>query len=66
MAAAVHWGLKVTKDANISLLTLTKQLLLVTFCDTLAGIEVSFWTDGTKDGTETTDGQTDMEAEIVI
>ena len=36
-----------TKDAYFSLLTRTKQLLLVTFCDTLAGIEVSFWADGT-------------------
>ena len=29
--------------------------ILVTFCDMLAGIEVSFWTDGTG----TTDGWTD-------
>ena len=36
-----------TKDAYFSLLTCTKQLLLVTFCDTLAGIEFSFWADGT-------------------
>ena len=61
-----------TKDAYFSLLTRTKQLLLVTFCDTLAGIEVSFWADGTErtDGrTEPngrTDGQTDVEVEIVI
>ena len=61
-----------TKDAYFSLLTRTKQLLLVTFCDTLAGIEVSFWadrrTDGTgrTDGTRRTDGQTDVEVEIVI
>ena len=51
-----------TKDAFISLLTRTKQLLLVTLCDTLAGIEVSFWVDGTG----RTDGQTDVEVEIVI
>ena len=44
-----------TKDAYFSLLTRTKQLLLVTFCDTLAGIEVSFWADGTG----RTDGRTD-------
>ena len=44
-----------TKDAYFSLLTRTKQLLLITFCDTLAGIEVSFWADGT----ERTDGRTD-------
>ena len=36
-------------------LTRTKQLLLVTFCYTLAGIEVSFWADRTGQ----TDGQTD-------
>ena len=45
-----HWGLRVTQDAYFSLLTHTKQLLLVTFCDMLAGIEVSFWTDGTTEG----------------
>ena len=59
-----------TKDAYFSLLTRTKQLLLVTFCDTLAGIEVSFWADGTgrTDGRtdERTDGQTNVEVEIVI
>ena len=56
-----------TKDAYFSLLTRTKQLLLVTFCDTLAGIEVSFWADGNgrTDG-RTPDGQTDVEVEIVI
>ena len=31
-----------TQDAYFLLLTHTKQLLLVTFCDTLAGIEVRF------------------------
>ena len=36
-----------TQNEYFSLLTHTKQLLLVTFCDTLAGIEVSFWVDGT-------------------
>ena len=60
----------VTQHAYFSILTHTKQLLLVTFCDTLAGIEVSFWADGTgrtngrTDGR--TDGQTDVEVEIVI
>ena len=44
-----------TKDAYFSLLTRTKQLLFVTFCDTLAGIEVSFWADGTG----RMDGRTD-------
>ena len=42
-----HRGLRVAQDAYFSLLTHTKQLLLVTFCDTLAGIEVSFWADRT-------------------
>ena len=73
-----HWGLRVTQDAYFLLLTHTKQLLLVTFCDTLAGIEFSFWPDGTgrTDGRtngrtdertdERTDGQTEVEVEIVI
>ena len=47
------------KDAYFLLLTCTKQLLLVTFCDTLAGIEVSFWADGTGRTDERTDGWTD-------
>ena len=49
-----HWGLRVTQDAYYSLLTHTKQLVLVTFCDTLAGIEVRFGRtepDGRTDGT---------------
>ena len=54
-----HWGLRVTQDAYFSLLTHTKQLLLVTFCDTLAGIEVSFWADGTGRMNGWTDGWTD-------
>ena len=48
-----------TKDAYFSLLTRAKQLLLVTFCDTLAGIEVSFWADGTGRTDGRTDGWTD-------
>ena len=59
-----------TQNAYSSLSTHTKQLLLVTFCDTLAGIEVSFWADGTgrtdERTDERTDGQTDVEVEIVI
>ena len=59
-----------TQDAYFSLLTHSKQLLLVTFCNTLAGIEVSFWADGTGRTDERTDGrtdgQTDVEVEIVI
>ena len=57
-----HWGLRVTQD--VSLLIHTKQLLLVIFCDMLAGIEVSFWVDGRTNGRK--DGQTDVEVEIVI
>ena len=60
-------------DAYFLLLTYTKQLLLLTFCDMLAGIEVSFLggqnrTDGrTEPRTEPrTDGQTDVIVEIVI
>ena len=52
-----------TQHAYFSLLTHTKQLLLMTFCDTLTGIEVSFWTDRTRrtepDGRNRTDGWTD-------
>ena len=48
-----------TKDAYFLLLTRTKQLLFVTFCDTLAGIEVSFWADGTGRTDGRTDGWTD-------
>ena len=40
-----------------SLLTHTKQLLLVKFCDTTAGIGASFRTHSRTD--ETTDGQTE-------
>ena len=42
-------GLRVTQDAYFSLLSHTKQLLLVTFSDTTAGIEASFRTDGRTD-----------------
>ena len=45
-------------------MTHTKQLLLVTFCCTTAGIEDSFWTDGGRTAEE--EGQTDVEVEIVI
>ena len=61
-------GLRVTQNAYFSLLTLTKKLLLVTFCDPTAEIGVSFWTHGwtERNGTERTDGQTDVKVEIVI
>ena len=55
-----------TKDAYFSLLRRTKQLLLVTFYDMLAGIEVSFWADGTGRNYGRTDGHTDVEVEIDI
>ena len=35
-------GLVVTKNAYFSLLMHIKQLLFVTFCDTISGIEASF------------------------
>ena len=55
-----------TKNAYFSLSTYIKQLLLVTFCDTTAGIGVSFRTDARTDGGQTEEGQTDVEVEIVI
>ena len=56
--------LKVTKNVDFSLLINIKQLLFVTFCDTTAGIRATFRTDGR---THTrTEGQTDVEVEIVI
>ena len=39
-------GLRVTHNAYFSLLTHTKKLLLVTFCDPTAKTGVSFWTHG--------------------
>ena len=68
------WGLRVTKNAYFSLITHTKQLLLVTFCYAAAGIRASFRTHGRTDGRRTdgrtdggrTEGQTDVEVEIVI
>ena len=58
-----HWGLRVTQDVHFSLLTHTKQVLLLTFCDTAAETEVSVRIHGNR--TET-DGQTNVEVEIVI
>ena len=46
-------------------MTHAKQLLLVTFCDTTAGIGATFQTHTQTDGRRT-EGQTDMEVEIVI
>ena len=62
------WGLRVTQNAYFSLITHTKQLLLVTFCDPTAGIAVSFWTHGRRTAAEAeaAEGQTDVKVEIVI
>ena len=49
-----------TQDVYFLLLTHTKQLLLMTFCQTTAGNGATFRNDGM------TDGQTDVEVEIVI
>ena len=60
--------MRVTQDTYFSLLTHTKQLLLVTFCHTAAGIGGSFRTHERTDGRmeEEAEGQTDVEVEIVI
>ena len=42
------WGLRVTQNAYFSLITHTKQLLSVTFCDPTADTRVSFWTHKRK------------------
>ncbi len=53
-----HRGLRVTQGAYFLLLTHTKQSLLVTFCDTPAGIEVIIRTHGRNERTEIwTDGR---------
>ena len=54
-----HWGLRVTQDAYFLLLTHTKQLLLVTVCDTLAGTEVSIRKHEHTERTEQNDRWTD-------
>ena len=53
-----------TENAYFSLLSHIKQLLLLTFSDTIAGIGASFQTHGNR-RTET-DGQADVEVETVI
>ena len=62
--------LRVIQNAYFSLLTHTKQLLLVTFCDLPAETGVSFRTHGRTDermmDRRTAEGQTDVEVEIVI
>ena len=54
--------LRVTQDVYFSLLTHTKKLLLVTYCDPTAGIGVSFRTHGRT----AAERQTDVEVKIVI
>ncbi len=52
-------GLRVTQNAYFSLMTHAMQFLLVTFCVTPAGIEVSLRTHGhTEDGGRRKDRQT--------
>ena len=58
------WGLRVTQNACFLLMTHNKQLLLVTVCDTTARTGASFRTDTRKHGR--TEGQTDVEVEIII
>ena len=45
-----HWGLRVTQDVHFWLLTHSKQLLLLRFCDTAAETEVSVRTHERTDG----------------
>ena len=61
-------GLVVTPNAYFSPLTHTKQLLFVTYCDTNAETVVGFLTHAQTERKNqgTTDGQTDVEVEIVI
>ena len=58
-------GLRETQNAYFSLMTHTKQLLLVIFCYTTAGIGATFRTQGQRTDGQT-EGQTDVEVEIVI
>ena len=61
-------GLRVTQTTYFSLLTHTKQLSLVTFCETTAGIGKKRKCDGRTDvhTDGRTEGQTDVKSEIVI
>ena len=47
-----------TKNAYLSFLRHEKQLLFLTFCDTIAGIRASFWTHVNTDGLKQKDRQT--------
>ena len=53
------WGLSVTQNAYFSLITHTKQLLLVSICYTTAGIGASFRTHGHTEDGRTDGGRTD-------
>ena len=57
-------GLGVTHNSYSFLLTFTKQFLLVTFCDTTAGIR-KWKCDGDRTGTSV-EGRTDVNVEIVL
>ena len=54
-------GYEVSHNEYFSLSQHNKQLILATFCNTAAGIEVSFWTHGRTDARMhgRTDGRTD-------
>ena len=57
-------GVRTTPNAYFSPLTHIQQLLLLTFCDTPAGIGATFRTHTQTYGQM--DGQKDLEVEIVI
>ena len=59
-------GPRVTQKAYFSLLTFTKTLLLITFCDPTAETGVCFQTQGRNGRDRQMDGQTDVKVEIVI
>ena len=56
-------GLVVPPNADFLLMIHTKQLLLVTFCETTAGIGASF---RTHTRTAAAEGQTHVEVKIII
>ena len=57
-----HSGLRMTQNTYFSLLTHTKQFLLMTFWDTTAGNAANFRIQ--TDGENWMDSQIDMEVEI--
>ena len=57
-------GPRVTQKAYFSLLTFTKTLLLITFCDPTAETGVCFQTHERKQNG--TDGQTDVTVKLLI